>query len=90
MNVNDVVFQDYQGIRRYGVVREKYFIDSWAHVEVSWIDDSQYERAMNTLSELRGSTRDFRRYVYRLDELKKIDAEKEITTLHRCLDLAKF
>ena len=56
MNVNDVVFQDYQGIRRYGVVREKYFIDSWAHVEVSWIDDSQYERAMNTLSELRGST----------------------------------
>ena len=88
MDVNDVVFQDYQGIRRYGVVREKFFINDWAHVEVDWVDDHQYDRAMLVLDKLRNA--DHRKYVYRIDQVKRINAEKEISTLHRCTQLAKF
>ena len=88
MKINDVVFQDYQGIRRYGVVREKYFIDDWAHVEVDWVNDQQYDRAMNTLAELRNV--DCRKHVYRIDEVRRVNAEKEISTLNSCLRLTKF
>ena len=41
MNIKDVVFQDYQGIRRYGVVKKKYMIERWAHVEVDWVNDAE-------------------------------------------------
>ena len=88
MKINDVVFQDYQGIRRYGVVREKYFIDDWAHVEVDWVNDQQYDRAMNTLAALRNV--DCRKHVYRIDEVRRVNAEKEISTLNSCLRLTKF
>jgi len=90
MNINDVVFQDYQGIRRYGVVHDKYIIERWAYAEVDWIDDTQYERAMQALSSLRGGQQDFHRYVYRIDELKCIDVDKELTTLRRCLKRTKL
>lgn len=89
MNVDDVVFQIYQGIRRFGVVREKFFLDGWSHCKVEWVDDHKYNEAMEALSELRGG-KDFRRYVYRIDELHRIDAEKELTTLCRCLELVNL
>ena len=76
MNVKDVVFQDYQGIRRYGVIRERYEEGPWAH----------YNRAMKTLAELRG--REFYRHTYRVDELRKIDAERELKALFKCLELS--
>lgn len=87
MKINDVVFQDYQGIRRYGVVREKYVLGRWAHVEVDWVNDFQYEQAMDTLTKLRNV--DLRKHVYRIDELKRVNAPKEIETLKSCLDLSK-
>ena len=46
MSVDDVVFQDYQGIRRFGVIRKKFFLDDWAHYEVEWVDDQRYNHAM--------------------------------------------
>ena len=90
MSVDDVVFQDYQGIRRFGVIRKKFFLDDWAHYEVEWVDDQRYNHAMDRLSCLRGGEKDFRRYTYRCDELRRIDARKEINTLRRCLDLTSF
>tara|TARA_R110002073_G_scaffold97100_1_gene223716 strand:- start:203 stop:469 length:267 start_codon:yes stop_codon:yes gene_type:complete len=86
MNVKDVVFQDYQGIRRYGVIRERYEEGPWAHFAVDWVEDQTYNRAMKTLAELRG--REFYRHTYRVDELRKIDAERELKALFKCLELS--
>lgn len=86
MNVKDVVFQDYQGIRRYGVIRERYEKDQWAYFMVDWVEDHSYNRAMNTLAELRG--KEFYRHTYRIDELRKIDPERELKALFKCLELS--
>jgi len=86
MNVKDIVFQNYQGIRRYGVIREKKMLDGWAHFEVDWVDDDKYEHAMEHLEKLRGV--DHTRHHYRIDELQLVDVEKEFTTLWRCRSLA--
>ena len=86
MEVKDIVFQDYQGIRRYGVVREKFSKGAWAHFMVDWVDDDEYNQAMGWLAQLRGQ--DFYRQVYRLDELRNIDADRELQTLFRCLELS--
>jgi Lon protease-like protein len=88
MKVKDVVFQEYQGIRRYGVIRERYEEKGWAHFKVDWVEDGAYNRAMNTLAELRG--RNFYRHAYRCDELCKIDAEQELKTLFKCLELSNL
>ena len=86
MNVKDVVFQNYQGIRRHGVIRKKSILDGWAHYEVDWVDDGKYEQAMKCIEDLRGV--DHTRHVYRIDELQLVDVEKEFTTLWRCRSLA--
>lgn len=86
MNVKDIVFQNYQGIRRYGVIREKHFLDGWAHFEVDWVDDDKYEQAMECIRKLRNV--DHTRHVYRIDELQLVDADKEFATLWRCRSLA--
>tara|TARA_R100001082_G_scaffold104142_1_gene75241 strand:+ start:191 stop:457 length:267 start_codon:yes stop_codon:yes gene_type:complete len=86
MNVKDVVFQDYQGIRRYGVIKEHFEKDGWAHFKVDWVDDGAYNKAMDVLLKLRGV--DFYRHVYRVDELRKIDAERELKSLFKCLELS--
>tara|TARA_R110002074_G_scaffold393530_1_gene580081 strand:- start:100 stop:366 length:267 start_codon:yes stop_codon:yes gene_type:complete len=88
MNIKDVVFQDYQGIRRYGVVKKKYMIERWAHVEVDWVNDAQYEEAMIALAKLRNS--DLSRYVYRIDEIRRINPDKEVQTLKDCIRRAKI
>jgi hypothetical protein len=84
MKVNDVVFQDYQGIRRFGVVKNvEIKTDSWAYADVAWANDGKYVAAMSYLTELRGE--DLSRHQYRTDEVKVIDAHKEIDTLQICL-----
>jgi hypothetical protein len=86
MNIKDVVFQDYQGIRRYGVIRERFEMNGWAHFMVDWVEDGPYNRAMDVLAQLRG--KDFYRHTYRVDELRKVDAERELETLFKCLQLS--
>ena len=50
MKVNDVVYQNYQGIRRFGVVRQvELHGDGWTYAGVKWIDDESYDRAMSAL-----------------------------------------
>ena len=86
MNVKDVVFQDYQGIRRYGVISARIEKNGWAHFKVDWVNDGCYNRAMDFLSQLRG--KDFYRYTYRVDELTKVDPERELKALFNCLELS--
>jgi hypothetical protein len=83
MKIKDIVFNDYQGLRRYGVVVDKYMKDSWAYVRVRWVNDDAYERAMAWWEELGQGDR--RPYEYRADQVKKIDAVREIEQLRRCI-----
>jgi len=81
MKIGDVVFNDYHGIRRYGVVEtKKVNSDGWAYCQVEWINDRQYEQAMSDRSELTGG-RDWTLKEYRVDQLKVIDLHKELRTL---------
>ena len=84
MKVNDVVFQNFKGIRRFGVVRQiEIHADGWTYAGVKWIDDQLYERSMDRLSKLRGG--DHTRETYRKDEITVIDATKEIKALTKCM-----
>jgi len=84
MRLNDVVFQDYQGIRRFGVVTEaETKDDKWKWVRVKWFNDSVYNAAMQNLQRLRNAN--FYREEYRVDELKVINARDELHTLQECI-----
>tara|TARA_A100001515_G_scaffold99993_1_gene80854 strand:+ start:65 stop:349 length:285 start_codon:yes stop_codon:yes gene_type:complete len=84
MKVDDIVFQNYQGIRRFGVVNKvEAQDDGWTYAHVKWIDDDKYERAMDDLSNLRGGNHT--KETYRIDELKLIDAPAEIKALTKCV-----
>ena len=87
MKVKDIVFNEYHGIRRYGVVVDKYMKDNWAYVIVDWVDDTLYERAMNWTEQL--GQGDKRLYEYRVNQVKRIDAPKELEQLRMCIDIAK-
>ena len=84
MKINDVVYQNYHGIRRYGVVNKvEVHGDGWTYAGVRWIDDDNYERAMNDLSNLRGG--DHTKNSYRVDEVTVINAQKEVKALTKCM-----
>ena len=84
MKVNDVVFQNFKGIRRFGVVRQvEIHDDGWTYAGVKWIDDQLYERSMDRLSKLRGGNHV--REIYRKDEVSVLDAAKEVMTLNKCM-----
>ena len=88
MKIRDIVFNQHQGIRRFGVVVDKYTKDSWSYVKVQWVDDDIYERAMKWREKLgRG---DCRLYEYRVDQVRVINAEKELAQLRMCLELSKL
>jgi len=79
MKKGDVVFNEYHGIRRYGIVEEKEMgTDGWAYCKVEWINDEVYERAINHRKELTG--RDYSLSRYRVDLLKVISIKKEVAT----------
>ena len=84
MKVKDIVFNDYHGIRRYGIVVGKYMKGSWAYVRVRWVMDNVYENAMTWWEEMGQGDR--RLYEYGADQVKKIDAIREIAQLQRCVD----
>ena len=87
MKVGDVVYNNYHDIRRYGVVTEKYMKNKWVHVKVQWALDDVYERAMAWREELGHGDR--RLYEYRIDQVKKIDIQRELKQLFLCLELAE-
>tara|TARA_Y100000034_G_scaffold93042_1_gene112543 strand:- start:161 stop:427 length:267 start_codon:yes stop_codon:yes gene_type:complete len=86
MKVGDVVFNNYHGIRRYGVVTEKFMKNKWVHVKVQWALDDVYERAMTWREEMGQGDRRLREY--RIDQVKKIDIQRELKQLFLCLELS--
>ncbi len=87
MKIGQAVFQDYQGIRRYGIVESTRVKDRWTYAAVKWLDDKSYEEAMSYLEELRH--KDLAVYEYRADQLKQIDPKKERKTLKKIIDYQK-
>ena len=87
MKIGQAVFQDYQGIRRYGIVEKTRHKDKWKHAIVRWFDDESYEYAMSYLEEMRH--KELTVCEYRVDQLKQIDPKKEINTLRKLLDYQK-
>ena len=87
MKIGQAVFQDYQGIRRYGIVEKTFQKDNWKYATVKWFDDESYEHAMSYLQEMRH--KDLTVYEYRVDQLKQIDPKKERRTLQKLLDYQK-
>ena len=85
MKVGQAVFQNYGGMRRYGVVEKTIIKDRWLHLEIKWFNDQVYEASMDYLSSLSGGT-DFTKYQYRIDEVQRVDAVREIDTLNEILN----
>ena len=84
MKIGQAVFQDYHDIRRYGVVETTFIKGKWTYVNVKWFDDQPYERAMASIEAIRN--KDTTQHLYRVDELKRIDPDKERTTLRKIMD----
>ena len=75
-----VVFNDYHGIRRYGIIEKKTLeSDGWAYCDVKWFNDEKYEEAMAERKRL--TNKDWSLKKYRVDQLKRIDLHKELSTL---------
>ena len=88
MRPNDVVFQDYNNIRRYGVVTEMITKENdWAYAKVKWFNDDKYQHAMDYLNEMRGG--DHYLHEYRVDRLKVVDLKWEIDALSKCFNFVK-
>jgi len=87
MKIGQAVFQDYQGIRRYGIVEKTFQKDNWKYATVKWFDDEKYSYAMSYLEVMRDE--DLTIHEYRVDQLRQIDAKKERRTLKKLLDHQK-
>jgi hypothetical protein len=85
MKVNDVVFQDYAGIHRYGKVKEiKQNLegDGWSWARISWVDDEIYTSSQKWKAEMRGLKEStYLPEYYRADDIKKVDLNKTLQTL---------
>jgi len=80
MKSGDVVYNEYHGIRRYGIVEEKRLDDwGWGYCEVTWFNDDQYINAMEDRQRL--THKDWSLKEYRVDQLKRIDLHQELSTL---------
>jgi hypothetical protein len=85
MKVNDVVFQNYGGLHRYGKVKEikeNLEGDGWSWLKVDWADDSGFVTSQRWKAEMRGEKENyFIPKYYRSDDVQKIDLNKTLQTL---------
>ena len=88
MKIGDVVFNGWQGFRRYGVVAEIEQGNNWKYCIVNWVNDEKYDDYVKYVEDLR-STTDFGRKRYRVDELVKVDVDHELKTLKSTQKLTK-
>ncbi len=72
------VTQIWHGIRRFGVISRTFVPedDRWTHCEVIWVDDEQYETAIE--ERLRFSKLDYRKTIFRVDELEVLTVERMV------------
>jgi len=66
---------------RYGVVQSETMKGKWKYVTVTWVNDETYIKRMEELKELRGGREDHTRREYRIDQVKLIDLEKQLSDL---------
>jgi len=74
MNVGDVVYNQYHGIDRFGIIAKTRLDEhGWKHCIVDWIDDDKYEYAISWREQLVGVNHGITEY--RCTQLKLIDVE---------------
>tara|TARA_R100001509_G_scaffold107309_1_gene63752 strand:- start:9478 stop:9789 length:312 start_codon:yes stop_codon:yes gene_type:complete len=92
MKVGDVVYNEYHKIRRYGVVTNIYVKEDqgipipWSYAQVKWFSDEAYEHCVKKTDKLRnksGESKTIRLEEYRVDKIRTIDLNKELSTLNQ-------
>jgi len=86
MKVGDVVYNEWHGIRRCGIVKDLYKKEEclavpWTYAKVKWFDDEAYESAVINTNTLRDNGTDVGMYEYRVDKLTQINLEIEFGRL---------
>ena len=88
MKINDIVFQNYGGLHRYGKVqevKENFKGDGWSWAKINWVEDEKYITSQKWKSKLRNNSEDyFIPKYYRCDDVQIIDLN---TTLKKLLAL---
>lgn len=87
MKKGDVVYNEWHGIRRYGVVKNTFIKDEglfvpWTYANVEWFNDEAYLGAVEQTNALRNDGSDVFLGEYRVDKLKKINLDMELKTLN--------
>ncbi len=92
MKVNDIVFQNYGGLHRYGKVeevKENFKGDGWSWAKIEWVDDEKFVASQTWKAEMRNENEDhFVPKYYRADDIQKIDLNKVLRTLVKLKDLS--
>jgi hypothetical protein len=88
VKVGDTVYNEWHGIRRYGViaslsVRDEGLFVPWTYARVKWFDDEAYEGVVESTNALRNNGTDACLREYRTDQIRGINLEKEIVTLQK-------
>ncbi len=85
MKVNDIVFQNYGGLHRYGKVeevKENFKGDGWTWAKINWIDDEKYTTSQKWKAQMRNKeTIHFIPQYYRCDDIQTINLNKTLKTL---------
>lgn len=86
MKIGDVVYNEWHGIRRYGIVqslniKEEGLTVPWTYAKVKWFDDEPYERVVENTNRLRNDGSDIYKSEYRIDKLSNLNIDKELSTL---------
>ena len=85
MKVNDIVFQNYGGLHRYGKVeevKENFKGDGWTWARIDWVDDKKYITSQKWKAKMRNENEDhFIPKYYRCDDIQTINLNKTLKTL---------
>ena len=88
MNIGEVVYNEWHGIRRYGVVmsleeKDEGLIIPWTYARVKWFNDEPYQATTENTNKLRNDSSDIYKTNYRIDKIRHIDIERELGTLSK-------
>jgi hypothetical protein len=95
MKVGQTVFNEWHGIRRYGVVmtleeKDEGQIVPWTYARVKWFDDEPYLAVTKNTNKLRNDGSDCSKTEYRVDKLKTINLDKEVNTMLKIQEYVKL
>ena len=70
----------WNGVVRYGVVRESKESNGWMYVSCSWVNDEAYKQDISRVCRLRGIEKREKEWI-RVDKINFLDIDKEIKKL---------